>query len=114
MEGAQRLRTVVATVPASTYVPLAVGAVIAGVGALAYLLRYDPPASDKDFTDKYPDWRQLALRIVSSLYLGLACLFLCVALVVGGGGFILTGALLVALALGVLFSVWGRKVGDRV
>lgn len=96
-----------AEVAAETYVPMAVGAVIGGVGSLVYLLRYQPPAADKELTTAWPQRRRLALRLVSGVYVGVASLFLVAALVAGDRGFVVTGVLLVALALGALLILWG-------
>jgi hypothetical protein len=100
------LKLWLATVPAETYVPLAIGASVAAIAVLAYLLRYQPPLNDKELVDAWPQRLRLALRIVSAVYVLLAALLLIVALVVGGSGFILTAGLLVPLALGAFVSLW--------
>lgn len=103
------LRSSVAAVSAATYVPIAVGAVVAGVGVIAYLLTYGPPPDAKDEIARWPERQQLALRLVTAMFLALAVLLLLVALVLGGPGFVLTAALLVIVAAGALLSFWVPK-----
>jgi len=101
-----------AAVPVETYVPLAVGSGVAAIGVLVYLLRYEPPATESDLVRAWPRRRRVALKIVSGLYVALACLLLIVSLVLGGRGFVMAASLLVALAVGMSLSLWaGNRDG---
>lgn len=101
-----------AAVPAETYIPLAIGSGVAAIGVLVYISRYEPPATESDLARAWPRRRCLALKIVSGLYVALACLLLIVSLVLGGSGFVLAASLLVAVAVGMSLSLWaGNRDG---
>ena len=102
----------IGAVPASTYAPIAVGAVLAGTGVIGYLLTFKPPADAEDEIARWPQRQQLALRLVTGVYLALAVLLLIVSVILGGPGFVLTAVLLVVLAAGSVVGLWKLKTTD--
>ena len=98
----------IARAAAGTYLPLAIGAAIAGVLNLAFLLRVEPTESNDSSNVLSPGRRQLAVRIVCSVYVLLALLSVVTAVVVGGIGAIVTAGLLLLLAVVALLRLWSR------
>lgn len=96
-------------VPASTYLPLAFGAVIAGGANLAFVSRVQLPKEESGLDSSL--WigrRQIAMRLICGTYVGLSGAFLIVAVVLGGTGFILTATLLVVLSVCALLLFWSK------
>lgn len=88
-----------------TYLPLAVGALVAGVACLVVLSRSD--LSDSGATeDPPPGRRQLAFRIVTLVYVVLALCFMAASIIVGGTGFVVTAGILLFLSVAACVALW--------
>lgn len=96
-----------AVIPASTYLPIAIGAVVAGAACLLFIHKVNPSSEegqeDNVLTD---DLRHLAIRIVCCVYVLLGGAFFAVALVLGGFGFIVTSGAVFGAAVCVALLLW--------
>jgi hypothetical protein len=96
-----------AVIPASTYLPIAIGAVVAGAACLLFIHNVNPSSEegqeDNVLTD---DLRHLAIRIVCCVYVLLGGAFVAVALAMGGTGFIVASGAVFGAAVCVAFLSW--------
>jgi hypothetical protein len=92
----------------ATYLLFAGGAIVGAVGSVAFILRSSELTQEENRRDaaSRPSRRQLAVRIVLSVYLGMTSIALAVALALEDVALIATSGLLVFLVGGALIFLW--------
>lgn len=92
-----------------TVVPFTVGAICAGIGSVLFIVRSDALADNGD--GEQLKRRRIAIRMVLIIYAVLASLCLVAAVAIGDLVFVVTSAIITALAVGGLVLLLLRPDG---
>lgn len=93
----------------NTGLPIAVGAILGGVGSLAFIMRSH--AFNEEEKDGQTQVRRSAVRRVLVIYAAIALLCLVVAIALGDVAFIVTTGTMMLLAIVGLVFFWSRPHG---